>query len=141
MAGANTDLHERVDVLSDEAIDLHRALVSVQEELEAVDWYDQRSLTLGPRCYTSGIETTPKGGYPVLEQLRLIAGGRLTRAPAVDGSVVTSVRGRDDERTLGERLSIGSSDADGGGVTLYIEESVAFRAHTPDAAVALVYEA
>jgi hypothetical protein len=44
MAGASTDLHERADVLGDTAIDLHRALVSVQEELEAVDWYHQRSL-------------------------------------------------------------------------------------------------
>ena len=35
-------LHEPVDHLSPETIDRHRALVSIQEELEAVDWYDQR---------------------------------------------------------------------------------------------------
>jgi uncharacterized protein len=44
MAGASTDLHEPVDVLGPAAIDLHRALVSIQEELEAVDWYHQRSV-------------------------------------------------------------------------------------------------
>jgi uncharacterized protein len=45
MAGASTDLHERPDTLSDDVIDLHRALVSLQEELEAVDWYHQRSVS------------------------------------------------------------------------------------------------
>ena len=45
MAGASTDLHESPDTLSDSVIDLHRALVSVQEELEAVDWYHQRSVS------------------------------------------------------------------------------------------------
>ena len=35
-------LHEPEDRLSPETIDRHRAIVSIQEELEAVDWYDQR---------------------------------------------------------------------------------------------------
>ena len=35
-------LHEPADLLSLETIDRHRATVSLQEELEAVDWYDQR---------------------------------------------------------------------------------------------------
>jgi hypothetical protein len=35
-------LHEPADLLSPETIDRHRAIVSLQEELEAVDWYDQR---------------------------------------------------------------------------------------------------
>jgi hypothetical protein len=35
-------LHEPEDRLSPATIDQHRALVSIQEELEAVDWYDQR---------------------------------------------------------------------------------------------------
>jgi ferritin-like protein len=35
-------LHEPEDRLSSETIDRHRALVSIQEELEAVDWYAQR---------------------------------------------------------------------------------------------------
>jgi ferritin-like protein len=37
-------LHEPEDRLTPEAIDRHRAIVSIQEELEAVDWYDQRVL-------------------------------------------------------------------------------------------------
>lgn len=35
-------LHEESHLLSDSTKDRHRAWVSVQEELEAIDWYDQR---------------------------------------------------------------------------------------------------
>jgi ferritin-like protein len=35
-------LHEPEDRLSPQVIDRHRASASIQEELEAVDWYDQR---------------------------------------------------------------------------------------------------
>jgi hypothetical protein len=36
-------LHEPIELLSPETIDRHRAIASIQEELEAVDWYDQRA--------------------------------------------------------------------------------------------------
>jgi ferritin-like protein len=39
---ANEGYHEPVSELSDEARDMHRAIVSLMEELEAVDWYNQR---------------------------------------------------------------------------------------------------
>jgi len=42
MASSSADLHENADVLGPETIDRHRAVVSIMEELEAVDWYDQR---------------------------------------------------------------------------------------------------
>jgi ferritin-like protein len=35
--------HEPIDELSAETRDMHRAIVSLMEELEAVDWYNQRS--------------------------------------------------------------------------------------------------
>ena len=34
--------HEPIEKLSPETLDRHRAIVSIMEELEAVDWYDQR---------------------------------------------------------------------------------------------------
>ncbi len=34
--------HESLDKLSEETIDLHRALNSLIEELEAINWYQQR---------------------------------------------------------------------------------------------------
>ena len=35
--------HEPVEELSDETRDMHRAIVSLMEELEAIDWYQQRA--------------------------------------------------------------------------------------------------
>jgi ferritin-like protein len=35
-------LHEPAEQLGQAVIDRHRAIVSLQEELEAIDWYDQR---------------------------------------------------------------------------------------------------
>ncbi|MGE3972571.1 MAG: encapsulin-associated ferritin-like protein [Porticoccaceae bacterium] len=35
--------HEPIDELSDQVRDMHRAIVSLMEELEAVDWYNQRA--------------------------------------------------------------------------------------------------
>ena len=35
--------HEPVTELSDETRDMHLAIVSLMEELEAVDWYNQRA--------------------------------------------------------------------------------------------------
>ena len=42
MAGSSGSLHESDAVLKPATIDRHRAVVSIMEELEAVDWYDQR---------------------------------------------------------------------------------------------------
>lgn len=42
MAGSSAELHEDPQQLKPETIDRHRAVVSLMEELEAVDWYDQR---------------------------------------------------------------------------------------------------
>lgn len=36
------NLHEPIEILGPEVVDRHRAIVSIMEELEAVDWYDQR---------------------------------------------------------------------------------------------------
>jgi len=39
---ASEGLHEAADLLDEESVDHHRAMTSLCEELEAVDWYDQR---------------------------------------------------------------------------------------------------
>ena len=36
-------LHEKAEILGEQVIDTHRAIVSLMEELEAVDWYNQRA--------------------------------------------------------------------------------------------------
>lgn len=40
---ASNTYHESPDLLSEETRDMHRALVSLMEELEAIDWYRQRA--------------------------------------------------------------------------------------------------
>jgi uncharacterized protein len=40
---ASEELHEPAEKLRAETIEYHRAMVSLMEELEAVDWYNQRA--------------------------------------------------------------------------------------------------
>ena len=40
--GEHAGYHEPLELLDAGTMDRHRAIVSLQEELEAVDWYDQR---------------------------------------------------------------------------------------------------
>jgi len=42
MADSSASLHEDPQALQPLTVDCHRALVSLMEELEAVDWYSQR---------------------------------------------------------------------------------------------------
>ena len=42
MASASGSLHEDAAKLKPETIERHRAFVSIMEEFEAADWYDQR---------------------------------------------------------------------------------------------------
>jgi ferritin-like protein len=39
---ASEGYHEPLSLLDDEVVDRHRVITSIMEELEAVDWYDQR---------------------------------------------------------------------------------------------------
>jgi ferritin-like protein len=42
MAESSAELHEGREALRPATLERHRAIVSVMEELEAIDWYDQR---------------------------------------------------------------------------------------------------
>lgn len=39
---SSEQLHEAAEKLSSKAIDIHRAIASMREELDAIDWYQQR---------------------------------------------------------------------------------------------------
>ena len=43
MASASEGYHEPLNELNDDARNMHRAIVSLMEELEAIDWYHQRA--------------------------------------------------------------------------------------------------
>ncbi|MCU1501824.1 MAG: bacteriocin [Ilumatobacteraceae bacterium] len=97
------------------------------------------AIALGPRCYAGVIETTEKGGFPLLQHLALILGGPVIWAPAVDGAVVLSQRGGDFELTVGQDTSIAYRDHTSETVTLELQETATFVAPTPAAAIALQY--
>ena len=97
------------------------------------------TVALGPRCYTGVIETTEHGGYPVLEHIKLIAGGPVIWAPGIEGAVVLSTRGGDYEFVCGQDFSIGYTGRRDDAVELYLEESFTLLVHEPKAAIALRY--
>jgi uncharacterized linocin/CFP29 family protein len=97
------------------------------------------AIALGERCYTGVIETTEHGGYPLLDHLKMILGGPVVWAPAVDGAVVVSQRGGDYTFALGDDLAIGFGGTSATGVRLYLEESFTLVICEDRAAVALVY--
>lgn len=97
------------------------------------------SIALGPRCYTGVVETTEHGGYPVLEHMKLILGGKVIWAPGVDGAVVLSSRGGDYQLVCGQDFSIGYRTHTSDAVELYVEESITLVVRDPRAAVALEY--
>lgn len=39
---ANEGYHEPIEELTDKTRDMHKAITSLMEELEAIDWYNQR---------------------------------------------------------------------------------------------------
>ena len=80
MAQSSNSLHE--DALPPEIIDRHRAIVSIMEELEAVDWYDQRAAACSDpelrKILEHNRDEEKEHACMVLEWLR-------RRDPALDG--------------------------------------------------------
>lgn len=95
------------------------------------------ALAVAPAVHTRIMETAEHGGYLLADHLAKVLGGRIVRAPGVDGAVVLSERGGDFLLDVGQDLSVGFSHHDAELVHLYLEESFAFRVAEPDAAVAL----
>jgi uncharacterized linocin/CFP29 family protein len=135
---AESSPHEPVE-LGDRFADYPRWAAMAVARLRDAGVEGPYGIALGPRCYAGILETTEDGGYPVLERLRLILGGPVSYAPAVDGAIVLSLRGEDFELSCGQDLAIGYERSDADAVWLYIEESLTFHAHSPEAAVRLRY--
>jgi uncharacterized linocin/CFP29 family protein len=98
------------------------------------------AVALGPRCYAGVMQESEPGGYPVLKHLQLILeDGKVVFAPAIDGAVVVSQRGGDLELVCGQDFAVGYLDHDSENVQLYLEETIATRMCSPQAAVHLAY--
>ncbi len=126
-------------IIGDDYNHYPRTVARAVATLQAAGIAGPFTIALGPRCYTGVIETTEHGGYPVLEHIRLILGGPVVCAPSWDGAIVVSLRGGDFQLTCGQDFSVGYFDHDADNVHLYLEESMTFRAYSPEAGIALVY--
>jgi uncharacterized linocin/CFP29 family protein len=94
------------------------------------------SVLLGADEYTALAETRDHG-YPVLEHVKRIVDGSLIWAPAIEGAFVVTTRGGDFELSVGQDVSIGYLSQTDSTVELYLQETLAFRVLTSEAAVAL----
>lgn len=125
--------------LTDDFVKYPNAVAQAVARLKEAGIGGPYAIALGPRCYAGVIETTEKGGYPLLQHLGLILGGPVVWAPAVDGAIVLSERGGDFTLTIGQDASIAYKSHDAETVTLELQETATFVAPTPDAAIALRY--
>jgi uncharacterized linocin/CFP29 family protein len=123
--------------ISDDSQNVPRAVARAIQVLRDAGVGGPYAVALGSDAHTGVVETTEMGGYPVLEHLRLIAGGPVLWAPTVEGALVLSARGCDAQLTLGQDVALGYLDHDATSVRLFLEESVAFEVLTPEAAVRL----
>lgn len=113
------------------------AVAKAINALRLVGVKGEYSLLLSADHYTAVAETTDHG-YPVLEHLdRIVGGGNIIWAPALDGAVLISERGGDYQLTLGQDLSIGYLSHDAESIELYLQESLTFRVNTTEASVVL----
>lgn len=134
---AQASPHEPIPI-SDDYEDYPSSVAKAVSRLRLEGVEGPFGIALGPRCYQGVLETT-RGGYPVLEHLRVILGGPIVWAPAVSGAVVVSLRGDDFELVVGQDVSIGYRSHTDTTVQLYLEESITFRAIGPEAGIALRY--
>ena len=135
---AQASPHEPIDI-ADDYDDYPRSTAKAVAVLRAAGVDGPYAIALGSRCYTGVIESTEHGGYPVFDHLKMILGGPVVWAPAVDGAVVLSQRGGDFELLIGQDFSIGYRGVDATAAQLYLEESIAVRINSPEAAVRLAY--
>ena len=98
------------------------------------------AIALGPRCYTGVIESTEHGGYPVLRPPE--------DDPGRPGGVGPGGRRRGGAQPARWRLRAGRSartspsgyrGTDATSARLYLEESLAVRINSPEAAIRLAY--
>jgi uncharacterized linocin/CFP29 family protein len=93
------------------------------------------ALVLHSAAYAAASSTT-EYGMPVLQRLTTIVGGEVLWSDATGEAVLASARGGDFTLYVGQDASIGYLSHDADSVTLYLQESLTFVVHTPEAVVA-----
>ncbi|MEU7791350.1 family 1 encapsulin nanocompartment shell protein [Amycolatopsis sp. NPDC049159] len=95
-------------------------------------------LAIAPDGYTRIVESTEHGGHLLFDHLRrVLGGGKVVRAPGLEGALIVSLDSGGFSLELGQDLAVGYSHHDAETVALYLEESFSFRVVEPDAAITL----
>jgi ferritin-like protein len=106
MAASSATLHEPVDKLKPETPDIHRAVVSLMEELEAIDWYRQRADACGDEQLKAILEHNMneeiEHASMVLEWLR-------RHVPKIDAALKTYLFTSGDVTKLEEAVTAGEA--------------------------------
>ena len=95
------------------------------------------ALAADPAVWVEVMGGTDSTGARISRHVEAVLGGPIVRVPGFSGAAVVSVRGGDYLFDVGQDLSLGYLEHDARTVTLYLEESFAFRVATAEAAVAI----
>jgi uncharacterized linocin/CFP29 family protein len=113
-------------------------VAEAMEKLRETGVHGPYAMALDGAGYTA-LSRAAIGGHLVLSHVQRLLEGPVVWAPALNGAVVISMRGGDFELEVGRDIEIGYLDHDAARVRLYLEESIAFRALSPEAAVTLLH--
>jgi uncharacterized linocin/CFP29 family protein len=120
--------------LPDEVRDYPDVVSKAVSQLRLAGVAGPYSLLLSADAWTAVSETSDHG-YPIREHLARVLDGDIIWAPAIDGALLLSARGGDNELRLGQDLSIGYLSHDTDSVHLYFTESFTFAVYTTEASV------
>lgn len=112
------------------------AVAQALNELRLAGVNGPYKLAIGAKAYADLNGATDEG-YPVFRELHAMLDGGIVWAPAIEGGVLTTVRGGDFELHLGQDVSIGYDSHDATGVHLYLQETFTFLSLTTEASVSL----
>jgi uncharacterized linocin/CFP29 family protein len=135
ISGVATSSPHPVVELDDEFRNFPDNVAQALDLLQEVGIGGPYGIAMGPRCWTGVMESSERGGYPLIKHLRLMLDGPVIWAPSVDGAVIVSQRGGDFEILGGQDWSIGYLNHDAESVELYLEETFTSLVNTPAAAV------
>jgi ferritin-like protein len=98
--------HEALELLSDDTKNMHRAIVSLMEELEAIDWYQQRAEACTD-AELKGVLTHNKNEE--IEHAMMVLEWIRRRQPNFDANIATYIN------SSGAILDVEASKGDSGG--------------------------
>ncbi len=121
--------------LGDDVSSYPQVVAEALDTLRSAGVPEPYRLALCPTAYTT-LERGAERGYPVMQRVKRLVSEPVVRAPTLEGGgVLMSGQGGDFELTIGRDIALGYSRHDAESVTLYFEESLAFRVLSPEAAV------